>query len=315
MATYRVVPSVEADIELLKGRLRAADVLEISAMFEGTADEALAVSYKNSTLCWTVFVDGNPEFVFGVVPGKPGTGIPWLLGTDAVSKASLRIVRHSKEYVGKMLEKYPHLENFVDVKNELSKAWLKWCGFTIEEPVAYGLKGELFHRFHMGGAFDLEQVFPKGLDKATVREKILALEKSLGSQPGAEFGDMFPLEHFFADGMCVRQIVLPKGSLVVGKIHKHSHPNFILSGDVTVVTEEGCQRIKGPCGMISAAGTKRVVYAHEDTTWAVVHATHETDIAKIEDEVIAKSYEEYDQFAIGRKLWSGSQSELQQLAR
>lgn len=130
--------------------------------------------------------------------------------------------------------------------------------------------------------------------KEVSREHIVALERAIRELPGAIIGDdeTCPLKHSFAPGVYVREIFIPKGMLIVGKLHKHAHPNFLMSGDVSVATEEGVKRIKGPCSMISPAGTKRVVFAHEDTVWITVHVTQETDLAKIEEEVIAKSYDE-----------------------
>jgi hypothetical protein len=52
------------------------------------------------------------------------------------------------------------------------------------------------------------------------------------------------------------------------------------------------KRIKAPHVGITKAGTQRVVYTHEATRWATVHETEETDLAKIEAEVIAKSFDE-----------------------
>lgn len=101
-----------------------------------------------------------------------------------------------------------------------------------------------------------------------------------------------PLKHIFAPGVYAREIFIPKGTLVVGKIHKHDHLNFISVGDVTVFTKDGCERIKAPRTMVSTSGTKRAVYTHEDTVWTTVHITNQTDLAKIEDEIIAKSYDE-----------------------
>lgn len=126
------------------------------------------------------------------------------------------------------------------------------------------------------------------------REMILDIEEEISKIPGAFHGDTdkCPLEHSFADGVYVRQITIPKGMLIVGKIHKHSHPNFIVSGEVSVLTEEGPKRLKGPCFMISPAATKRLVYTHEDTVWITVHATKETELEKIEEEIIAKNYNE-----------------------
>ena len=139
----------------------------------------------------------------------------------------------------------------------------------------------------------------KKVDKPVSRDEILAFQAEAAKLPNAKFGDMdeCPLTHKFADGVYVREIFIPKGMLVVGKLHKHSHPNFLLKGDVTVITEgKGKERLKAPLSIISEAGTKRVVYAHEDTVWVTVHVTEETDLVKIEDHVIAKSYEEYELF-------------------
>lgn len=139
-----------------------------------------------------------------------------------------------------------------------------------------------------------------GESSIELRGKIAQFEQVLATFPGAKFGDQesCPLKHSFADGVYVREIFIPKGTLLTGKIHRHSHPNFLMQGEVSVVTEGGgVQRLKAPLAMISKAGTKRVVYAHTDVVWITVHVTDETDLEKIEDEVIAKTYE-----AIGDSL-------------
>jgi len=126
-----------------------------------------------------------------------------------------------------------------------------------------------------------------------LRENILELEHVLSKIPGAVFGDseLMPLNHSFAEGIYVREIFIPKGTILTGKIHRHSHPNFLMKGEVIVVTEHGGREyLKAPLSMISKAGTKRAVFALEDTVWITVHATGETDLEKIEEYVIAKSY-------------------------
>lgn len=129
--------------------------------------------------------------------------------------------------------------------------------------------------------------------KPITREDILALEAALAKVPGAVFGDsdLMPLKHTFAPGVYVREIFIPKGTVLTGKIHRHAHPNFLMSGEVIVVTEhEGRQHLKAPMSMISKAGTKRAIIALEDTIWITVHITNETDLKKIEDYVIAPTY-------------------------
>lgn len=113
---------------------------------------------------------------------------------------------------------------------------------------------------------------------------------------GAQFGDMpqCPLKHSFVDGIYVREIRIPKGTLLTGKIHRHSHPNFLMSGEVSVFTEgQGEERLTGPLSMISEPSTKRVVYAHTDVVWITVHHNPDnlTDLQQLEDLIIAPSYE------------------------
>lgn len=104
-----------------------------------------------------------------------------------------------------------------------------------------------------------------------------------------------PLKHTFTTGIYSREIFLPKDSIVVGKIHRHDHLNFISRGRVTVLTKDGLQTIIGPCTMISSAGTKRAVYAHDDTVWTTIHANpdNETDLDRLEEFIIAKNYDEF----------------------
>lgn len=132
------------------------------------------------------------------------------------------------------------------------------------------------------------------LNKDKIRKDIINLESEIRKRPDALIGDNShcPLKHSFADGIYVREIFIPKGTLIVGKIHKHSHPNFLLHGEVSVMTEEGPKKLKAPLSMISPPGTKRVVYAHEDCVWITVHRTNKTNLKKIEKEVIAKTYHE-----------------------
>jgi hypothetical protein len=126
------------------------------------------------------------------------------------------------------------------------------------------------------------------------RDFILGLEDRLKQIPGVMIGDCCPLKHTFADGCYIREIFMPKGSLFITKIHKIEHPYFILKGDVSVLTDTGINRIKGPYSGITSPGTKRVIYNHEDTVWITVHVTKETDISKIENEIIAKDFGELD---------------------
>lgn len=122
------------------------------------------------------------------------------------------------------------------------------------------------------------------------RADILVLQDYLSQLPQIDQ----PLKHYFAPGLYAREITLQKDSITVGKLHKHAHVNTISKGRVIVSTEFGCEELVAPCSFVSQPGTKRAVFAAEETVWTTYHPTHETDLVKIEEEVIAKNYDEYD---------------------
>jgi len=97
------------------------------------------------------------------------------------------------------------------------------------------------------------------------------------------------LQHTFHDGNYAREMLLPKGMLIVGKVHKHAHINIVSRGLCIVWTTEGRKEIDAtirPLTFISEPGTKRVVFALEDTYWTTLHMTNHTDLAEIEKDII-----------------------------
>lgn len=144
-------------------------------------------------------------------------------------------------------------------------------------------------------AFALEDAIQNGMNKTGARRKLYELQAATAQIQPVEC----PLQHSFIDGVYVRTIFIPAGTVIVGKIHKHSHANILSKGEVSVMTEEGgVQRLVGPLTMTSPAGCKRAVYAHTDTTWTTIHRTDETDLEKIEGYVIAPTYEDYERFKL-----------------
>ena len=123
------------------------------------------------------------------------------------------------------------------------------------------------------------------------RAAILHLQATIQNE-GLEIGaDSCPVQHHFAPGAYAREMRLPAGIVVVGKIHKHAHVNVISQGPVRVFTEhDGVLEYAAPYTFVSSPGTKRVVYVLEDTVWTTVHVTDKTDLADIEREVISTDF-------------------------
>ena len=142
----------------------------------------------------------------------------------------------------------------------------------------------------------VELDFDKALDytKDQLRELIAGLEEKLKGLPQMEL----PLNHYFSRGVYGRELKIPKGTLIVGKIHKYQVMNVVLAGEVSVLSIDGVMRIKAPHTFVSSPGAKRVIYAHEDSVWMNFLGTDETDTDKIEAEFIAKDYSEVKELEI-----------------
>lgn len=127
---------------------------------------------------------------------------------------------------------------------------------------------------------------PRG--RAVLRNKISQLEAAVSKETQITC----PLTHRFSKGVYAREIFIPKGSLIVGAIHKFQNMNVISKGDVSFFSVDGAVRVQAPHTFSASPGVKRVIYAHEDTVWTTIHGTEETDLGKIEEIFIAKNYAE-----------------------
>lgn len=111
-----------------------------------------------------------------------------------------------------------------------------------------------------------------------------------------------PVTHHFSKGLYGRELLVPAGTYIGGKIHKFENFNILSQGEMLLFSIEGRKRVKAPFHIVSPAGVKRVAIALEDCTWTTIHATEETNIDKIEEEVIVKSY---DQLPVEDRQWLG----------
>lgn len=139
------------DINCLAANLRPADLEEIKASSTLPPHQALINSLKTSTHVWTGFVDGELTCVMGVGPrcAISQEGTPWMIGTPAIDRHAVTFLRHCRDVLQQMLSAYPYLRNYVDMRNTKSIRWLKWLGFTIQDPVLYGPRKLPFHPFEL----------------------------------------------------------------------------------------------------------------------------------------------------------------------
>jgi hypothetical protein len=140
------------------------------------------------------------------------------------------------------------------------------------------------------------------------REKILKLENYLvtnadgknieGTGNEVLHSNNFPLKHTFVDGVYVREMKFKKDSAVVGAIHKHLHVWFLLYGHLFIATEGSQEEYIAPCYVVAEPGSKRVIYAAEDSLFVNIHANPKniTDIEELEKQLVSLTYKDYEQY-------------------
>ena len=154
---------------------------------------------------------------------------------------------------------------------------------------------------------DKQEIIKKE-NQLQTRSKILELEDTLLELVDGENivkGDTetFPLKHTFTDGIYIRQMSMRKDSAVIGKIHKNKHVWFLLSGSLSVASETSSEDYESPCYIEAPAGSKRVIYAREDSVWVNIYPnpTNTKNLEKLEEEIIVKNYEEFEEYINNKK--------------
>lgn len=142
---------------------------------------------------------------------------------------------------------------------------------------------------------DLIQALENKESPEILRQKILDLENIMLKM---ESRIELPINHHFADNLYGRELFIPAGVTLTGLIHKTEHLCVLAQGKVSVITDNGMKVIKAPAVIHSNAGTKRVLYAHEDSTWINFHhnPTNEKDESKLDDLFTVKTFKELAEF-------------------
>lgn len=112
-----------------------------------------------------------------------------------------------------------------------------------------------------------------------MREKVCALETSLGAAPPVEC----PVRHYFAPHMYAREITITKGTTIVGAVHKIENLCILSKGKLELVTDSGTVTLEAPCTVVVKPGTKNAALALEESVWTnfLPNPDNETDTDKL----------------------------------
>ena len=267
-------------------------------------EDALRVGLTLDLCTFTIAdkFDGTPLAMFGC--GGEDTDEPyiWALASDLlVPRAGRDFIRHSPEWIKAMLKAVGgKASNYVHAENTDATRWLLYCGaefsdeiflknnqpflkFTITQDRPRGKRNQMF-------LSTTENPFTELLDNSEFFSKpdefIDKVEKGLIEYAPAEC----PLVHRFTKGMYIREIFIPKGTLLTSMKHKTEHPFVISKGEIAVMSANENKVIyKAPFTGITKPQTRRVLYAIEDTIWTTFHVTDKTNIDEIGAELLEES--------------------------
>ena len=111
--------------------------------------------------------------------------------------------------------------------------------------------------------------------------------------------------HYFSDGLYVREMFCEKDYLGFTVIHNTANPLFLMKGKVAFASEDGVEELTAPTFILTKPGTKRVCYWLEDSVIITVHPNPDglTDLDEIEKKMFSCNWDQYDKNDIKQDVW------------
>lgn len=143
-------PVEPGDVELMLREMRTVDRIEARAMGLDL-EQGLHQSIAQAHFARTALINGCLAAIGGCNLHPYSTlltpmAVPWLVGTDVLTRYPGVLQREARRYIAAMLEAYPHLMNVVHAENRTAVRWLQRLGFTVH-PARPLHTGALFHVF------------------------------------------------------------------------------------------------------------------------------------------------------------------------
>lgn len=135
---------------------------------------------------------------------------------------------------------------------------------------------------------ELNTVYPVPED---TQQQIKELHSELESRDDSIHFEDEGVTHHVSGGMYAREMFIPKGMLIIGKIYKQDHICVISEGVIDVIDNRGRRRIEAPYTFTEKGGIQRVVLSLEDTVWTTINITDLQDPKEIMDNITSTNYE------------------------
>jgi len=137
----------------------------------------------------------------------------------------------------------------------------------------------------------------KNINKSVQQLQDAIIDSGIGFGDGKSIANIpdIPIKHSFADQVYIRQMDMKQGQLVIGAIHNHQHAWFLMKGRVLINNNGEEVEHVAPCYTVSEPGSKRFIYALEDSIFVNVHKnpSNTKDIEKLEKEIVSFDIEKF----------------------
>ena len=168
-------------------------------------------------------------------------------------------------------------------KNELEKIW--------------GLPSNLPYKERVE---ELQELFVKsGVSKETDLEV-----ETRDSGKKVLYPSVAKYNHYFSDGLYVREMFCGGGYFGFTVIHNLANPLFVMKGTMWCSSDSGVKELVAPTFVLTEPGTKRICWFPEDSIVVTVHPNPDglTDLDEIEKKFFSTTWEQYGEDA-GEKAW------------
>jgi RimJ/RimL family protein N-acetyltransferase len=236
--------------------------------------------------------DGKILGCGGIKVISPGVGEAWALFCDEIGLYAKECKEYAVHYLSALVKEMglQRLQCVVYADEKIKVRYVKALGFEAEGTMRKFKDG----RDCVMLAMTVDAQPPAWTKRAFAlpakADKRQELEKMMMTMPQTE---LTPIHHF-AKGLYCRELFIPKGTLISGKVHKQEHIFILFSGEHVLCTDHGPVTVKGPYFKISPPGTKRLGYALTDCVGMNILATDLTDPEEIEDTLTCCGIEEYE---------------------
>lgn len=138
------------DIASLKDCLRETTKDELWAVHHFTPEQSLFYSFSNSVFCFSIIVNDEVLAMGGIYRPKDllaQKATLWFLTSQKLDKVERTFLRQCRNFMKTMLDIYPVLYNWVDIRNRPAILWLKWIGAEFGAIAPFGVDNRMFQYF------------------------------------------------------------------------------------------------------------------------------------------------------------------------